>query len=288
MITNPFFRPDFVIDKNFFDEGPAVTPPRAVAVNSSSIDTSAIDKYRQGVEITHIKHYDAGIVKIHAGEPGHKWCDRRYGLGKKFRADYNAFEETKTFDAVGYIRDQANGDITTYTYPIVTKDYDASENYDKDGTIEPLTIRSKASFYSVDVPFEAHDIKAGLMGGNFDSVLSSDQVVTVDYFVPNPRPVPFIDMIDMIGNMPMQGYFDLTQAKLLPFVEERIANGFPLKSTYPSDMKTALAKMNLITTASITGTLGTDSYVRYNQIAQTSGWIFEGSIDSLAFGGFEQ
>ena len=35
------------------------------------MNTSVTDPYRQGVEITQQKYYDAGFVKIFAGEPGH-------------------------------------------------------------------------------------------------------------------------------------------------------------------------------------------------------------------------
>lgn len=58
--------------KSWFDEGPA---PRNImpmsTINTSSIDTSAIDAYRQGVEVTQMKHFDAGFCKITSGEPGH-------------------------------------------------------------------------------------------------------------------------------------------------------------------------------------------------------------------------
>lgn len=288
MIVDAFFKPDYITSYDFFREAEPVRPPRTVAINSSSIDTSAIDKYRQGVELTHIKHYDAGIVKIHAGEPGHRWADHRYGLGRGFRSEINEFEETNTFDAVAFIKDQEDGNIPSFSYPIVSRDYDGADNYENDGIIEPLIIRAKASFFSIDTPFEAHDIRAMLMSGNPTQNVSSDYIVSIDYRINNPRYVPFYDLIDMMGNIPTTAYFDQTLASFPAFEEKEMINDYP-RDAYNNasdDVLTALQKMN---SAIGTGSLRLDNYVRYNQVAAPTGWVFESnSVDSLAFGGLTQ
>ncbi len=43
-----------------------------IPFSGTIIDTSAIDAWRQGVEITQFKHWDAGTVKIRSGEKGHR------------------------------------------------------------------------------------------------------------------------------------------------------------------------------------------------------------------------
>lgn len=67
----------------WFDEGPV---PRDVininTVNSGGIDTSAIDSWRQGVEITLMSHFNAGLGKISAGEPGHLLKQNTFGGNK--------------------------------------------------------------------------------------------------------------------------------------------------------------------------------------------------------------
>jgi hypothetical protein len=68
----------------WFDEGPI---PRDIigvnTVNAVGIDMSPVDQYRQGVEITLMKHFNVGIGKISAGEPGHFLKQNSFGGGKR-------------------------------------------------------------------------------------------------------------------------------------------------------------------------------------------------------------
>lgn len=87
MSTQDFFCNKQTEDNVFFDEGPQVSQKKVTYIsgtfrNTSSIDTSQIDAYRQGVEITLFKHFDAGTVKIHAGEPGHVLRRNHFGMNK--------------------------------------------------------------------------------------------------------------------------------------------------------------------------------------------------------------
>jgi hypothetical protein len=95
-----------------------------------------------------------------------------------------AFLDNDRFDPSGFIDAQYTGDPITeiFTFPIVIGGDGEVETENHDGVIEPLTIRSSVSRRSTDGPFEAHDIKGGLMGGNTDSTLASSQIVQVDYF----------------------------------------------------------------------------------------------------------
>jgi len=314
MIVNKFFRPDFTPERPFFYEGPNVkyapigpsgsfhfiyaslVSPHSLTIqiiNSGSIDTSGIDAYRQGVEISDIKHYDAGLVKIHAGEPGHVLPRRQYGYGTSFRHDQDFFEEIDLFDPVEFIK--AQGDVDqfysssyTITWPIVTKDYNASDNYEFDGVIEPLVIRAAAAFFSIDVPFETHTIRGELMGGNTNPVKAANQIKTVDYFDPSEGSVPYLDLIDMLGNVPMEGFFNSDQRPLSPFVDERLPRDHPLSDTYEDDLGAALSAVYVSGSESITYA-STDTYVKYNQIAATSGFTYDAvqgvGTDSLSFGG---
>lgn len=49
-------------------------------VNTSSIDTSKWDEYRQGVEIVTEAHMMKGTVKVHSGEPGHWLPQTAFGM----------------------------------------------------------------------------------------------------------------------------------------------------------------------------------------------------------------
>ena len=78
----------------WFDDGPLVK--RVVRIddqNVNGIDTSAIDAYRQGVEITTMSHFDAGMGKISAGEPGHLLRQSSFGGARSRRQ----IEELKNY-----------------------------------------------------------------------------------------------------------------------------------------------------------------------------------------------
>ena len=52
-----------------FNEGPE-NKANIISVNTSSINTSEVDQFRQGVEMSLDKH-NVGMYKISAGTPGH-------------------------------------------------------------------------------------------------------------------------------------------------------------------------------------------------------------------------
>jgi len=261
--------------------------------NVEGIDTSEIDGYRQGVELTQQKHFDAGLAKIHAGEPGHVLRRNRYGMDKNFRTDA-AFEELDYFDPVDFIRAQ---DVSSplfssvITFPIITSDNDQIENYVFDGVIEPLTIRSKASFFSIEVPFESHDVKGAVMGGNTDTTFASDQVQTV-YLYDLKQQIGFLDQYADGVTFPGQvsgshnassnvGFFLHEKPQLSPFVDVRYPRNAPLATNYDSAMSAALSLM----------TGSTDSYINLaiGKRSATSGWDYDTNsgvgTDSLSFGG---
>lgn len=68
-----------------FNEAPREIVTGVSIVNTSSIDTSSFDAYRQGVELTCERHYQQGVAKIHSGEPetGHRIFQTGFGMGYK-------------------------------------------------------------------------------------------------------------------------------------------------------------------------------------------------------------
>lgn len=80
MSSNKYLQHSHDESAPWFDDGPLVK--RVVRVgdpNVNGIDTSAIDAYRQGVELTTMRHFDAGIGKISSGEPGHLLKQSSFG-----------------------------------------------------------------------------------------------------------------------------------------------------------------------------------------------------------------
>lgn len=281
MSNQDFFQSIRVIESDFFDEGPVITPAIAAGINTGSIETSRIDGYRQGVEITLMKHFDAGLGKIHAGEPGHVLRKNRFGMDKNFMPAPE-FQELDYFNPIKFMEAQDNGSYlydSIFTFPIITGDNVQIENYTYNGTIEPLSIRSVASFYSIDAPFEAHSVRGEVMGSSPDQTSATSYIVTVNDFDAAPDYIEFLDMVDMIdASTPLQGYFRPDKSKLKPFVDQRDPRNV-LYSSRQSDMNNALSLM----------TGSSDNYVSYKQVSATSGWDFDVNssvgTDSLAFGG---
>jgi hypothetical protein len=272
-------------DTTFFYEGPK--PPKNPTVASLSLsgtmDTSAIDGWRQGVELTQQKHFDAGTVKIWAGEPGHTLRQTRFGMDKNLGFGPK-FQDADRFNPVTYIaiQDHANNysllnDVMTF--PIITSDNDQSSERIADGIIEPLTIRAKAAFFSIDSPFESHEIKGAVMGGNLDMTKASSLITSLDYFNVKYKRVPYIDNVNMFGSSSTGAQFDPTKSVLLPFADTRMVRNVIPSTTYNSDLTSALTLM----------TGSTDNYVTPNKVSSTNGWNFDNNVnigtDSIAFGG---
>ena len=261
--------------------------------NVDGIDTSEIDGYRQGVELTQQKHFDAGLAKIHAGEPGHVLRRNRYGMDKNFRTEA-AFEELDYFDPVNFLRAQELDSPlfnNIITFPIITSDNDQIENYVFDGVIEPLTIRAKASFFSIEVPFEAHEVKGAVMGGNTDTTYASDQVQTV-YLYDLKQQIGFLDQYaDGVAFAEQEastahassivGFFLHEKPQLAPFVDARYPRNASLSTNYDSAMDAALSLMTGSTEGYINLAIGKRS--------APSGWDYDTNsgvgTDSLSFGG---
>jgi hypothetical protein len=246
-------------------------------VLTGSMDTAALDPYRQGVELTRLKHFDAGAsVKIHAGEPGHVLRKNLYGTDRNFLKQ-NYYQDLDYFDPIEYIK----SDQVLVTYPIITHDSDETENYNFNGVIEPLTIRAVAALFSIDVPFEAHAVKGMMMDGNSDITTSNSRILTVDDKTTNHKITPWLDLIDMIGTVkkiPTMAFFNDDKTYINPFNDGSIK--VQLSTNMSSEMSHALLQMNPMT----------EDYVPNGKISATSGWTYDDvtlkGTDSIAFGGF--
>lgn len=269
------------ITGDFFDEGPRIFPRSAAAINTSSIDTAPIDAYRQGVNLTQQKHFDAGIAKIHAGEPGHALRRNRYGMDKNFRPEAT-FEELDYFDPEFFLRAQEDLEplfFNIITFPIITGDNDQIENFYLNGIIEPLPIREIASFFSIEAPFQSRDVRASLMCGNVDPRFGCEMVLTVDEFREKECLAAFLDLIDMFGVYSTVGFFEHDFDPITPFADERRPHGVPTSSYQDDGIKAALSLM----------TGSTENYIKPEQHSATAGWDYANNVfpgtDSLVFGG---
>jgi hypothetical protein len=237
----------------------------------------------QGVELTDIKHYDAGFVKIFAGEPGHVLTQKHFGYyGGAFTEGNDAWSEIDRFDPIQYLSAQSKEKLNIYfqnvTWPIVTWDYDASKNYQYDGVIEPLTIRERVTFSGIDFPHSSHDTRGLLLDGNSNFNDGSDRILSINEFNSTQNINAFEDFSDVIGNFTIQSFINMYEKPIKPFEEISIYSGIPNSIT------------NTEIRSNFTGSFEShDILVNYNEISATAGFIY-GDVqgvgtDSIAFGG---
>jgi len=271
-------------NKEYFDDTPGVDKDERLKasnsssyVNTGSIDTSAIDAYRQGVEITRSKHFFVrSIPKIHSGEPGNVIKKNVFGSDKDNIFPENYYQDLEFYDPIKFLQ------TNQLTYPIITSDFNELENYNFNGIIEPMPIRSVASFFSIDIPFEARSVKGHLSDGNLDITLASDRKLTVDKKYTKHKIQPWLDMVDIIGDVkkiPTIGFFNTSDKVYLdPFND--LSNKVQLSTNLPEDMIEVVKKMNS----------STENYVKDGDISASTGWTYDDvwskGTDSIAFGGF--
>jgi len=200
----------------------SIVPTYGLATGST--DTSAIDAYTQGVELTQLKRHDAGFAKVWSGEAGHQLLVTWYGEQGPATSNPFADNDTSYFNFPSSVVKNsptfpivlfpiqalptapnapapAQNSLTYKTGPSV-KTTDGVVRYRTqqdisyttlNGTIEPLAIRLQPSFYNSDVPSNPHLVVGEAGSGNVDVNGGSDQVRTVDYYNTRLHQPPFSD-----------------------------------------------------------------------------------------------
>jgi hypothetical protein len=181
---NFFLDPASVDDSRAFNEGPPVIIN--VTTFTESIDTSAVDAFRQGVEITNAKFYDAGVIKIHAGDPGHVLVKTTHGENAAYEhnATFNDhFDvEPKTYVAMQKQTTNHQAKSPALSVPNQTLPVGFLSNYLSDGIIDPLAARSKKKQLSLDVDDDPNGVRGMLQSGN-EALLTGSDVVETQYVI---------------------------------------------------------------------------------------------------------
>lgn len=277
---------------NLLNRPPNVDPH--VPQISRNYLSSSVDVYRSGVNVLNSKQWNSGIVKILAGTPGHIVDPLCLGVNKISILSEDTFVEIEPFKAQLYVGIQANESAIfpedVFTFPIITSDVNQLENYTLNGIIEPIPIRSVVSNFSINVPFEPQGVRGGVGNGNIDHRLSSDQVLSVDYYEPGrPNENAFLDagetldIRDANGNIIVPGvtigYFYLNPNSLSPFADEVPPRDSPVNSTYTNDLIAAIYNLSS----------STSTYITRKQRSAGAGFTYDSSYpagtDSIAFGG---
>lgn len=264
-------------------------PRPILSLNIDFFTSASVDAFKNGIEITQEKHWTAGVAKITAGTPGHLVDNTFFGGGTPPPIlSPDVYYEIEVFNPIKYV--ETGGQLYDFTYPIITSDVNQAENYILDGIIEPLTIRAVISNFSINFPFEPHSIKGNVDGGNLGKLSESDQVLSVDYYLPNRiNKTPFLDCGELIGLFDENngvytgqsiGYFITDQNDLGTFEDRTYLRGEETSSTYTNDLIEALQRMS----GSVQGT----TYMNNRQKSATCGFVYNNSYsgtDSIAYGG---
>ena len=234
------------------------------------IDTKAIDAYRQGVEITQFKHYDAGIVKIHAGEIGHVLKKNRAGEDRHYRTEL-VYSDVNSVNPELRVSGKDNSTIINT---------DMLDGRVEDGVIEPLTIRSIARRERSMLDHEPHQIYGSLSAGTELQHCSSSPVVIVDYFKKGKSGTTFNDCMEYFRNLPIQHKTELT-----PYVD--IRSDLESSSQYATTWRETDVDGKFLPVVSSMAGARDSGYVSLGQVSAAAGWVYDSSVgtDSIAFGG---
>jgi len=303
-----------------FDEGP-IPHVATVGINTSSINTSEIDPFRQGVEITQNKHAYVANFKISAGTPGH--IIRPVCFGVNANVDIitaNYYQELDAFNPVTYI--ELGSSLSKNNVYGTEEDFlDKQAAYN--GVIEPLSIRSIEGFLSTELPFQIHSCRGEFLAGNSDrATAANDEILTVDYIpkklvaingnrgyiegnIAYENKSPFYDRQGAIHRVPTAGSLTGSTYKQLPqngsikyFLTDLSGSNFFSNVNFPFDDSQVYLKSLGITVAThgsdmvqvlIAMSGSTGNYVPPGKKSATAGFVYDSlgyaGADSIAFGG---
>lgn len=238
---------------------------------SGSIDTSAVDAYLQGIELTQDKQFFAGVAKIWSGYPNHELPQTEFGESQIFEEDL-PFEEKRKYNAIDFIQhsDQKSSFEFFTVYAL---------KHSRDGAIEPFDVRS-GSLDGHALPL--HSIKGTFGQGNTNEFGETDQVT--DQFRINTTSSFgfFVDSNVLLkretyrtGLLPRETY-------LAPYTDD-----FPYKIGLKQPTS---ASAPFITARNAMSGTDLNSRLANKSKSMTCGFVYDGATngtDSRAFGGLK-
>ena len=224
-----------------FSEGKNQIDRVSTTFVSNSMDTTQVDAYRQGVELTLDRYFQQGIAKIWSGNENHAIEMRILGEeDDDIFPEVTCFVEVSKFDPVLSLRSDLSTQVVVIDTPISTNERCF------DGVIEPLSIRRAITFSSIDVPFEAHSVNGSVEGGNLDAFRRADKIVSrfkiKDISIGN---LPFEDNVDMFSGMPTNlGYWPATTKTIGSFDDAQKKDGIILPENASEDFKEKIKELS--------------------------------------------
>lgn len=245
---------------------------------TGSIDTSEVDTFRQGVELTHPKHFTAGVAKIWSGWENHEQPQLIFGQSVSYDQE-TAFEDSLRYDSQNYLTlpkadkvriERLEGDMLRRLM---------------DGSLDPFNVRSG----SLDGgPVPSHGFSGAVMDGNLNEFLECDQIVT-EYIAAltgsSFAAPPFVDGTAMLARttyvtgtarLPHSANVTAFSDSIRDPVDSKVGLMMPLSMS--SDHRATRMRLN---------PSGSAERIGRGKIAMAAGFVFGETrgTDSLAFGG---
>lgn len=243
------------INNAWFYEGPL--PTNSADFSSGSIDTSIIDQYRQGVELTLEKHFDAGFVKIYSGEPCHilRLSSLGQNYGKQFSKTQIYVDRDHLTPQSFVLSDTSNKNNSVN---VIFDELNEVKSNVIDGVIEPLVVRERQKFFNINV--KVHIARAGLQSGNEN--LGSDLLSS------NYKKYGFYN-----ERAPSSDNSNIKDVSIKPFIDLHFR-----KSVVTTESDIVEATKNMSSSV--------QDYMKTDEFTACTGFVYDFSqVDSLAFGG---
>ncbi len=217
---------------------------RRASQNQNTL-TNEFDQYRQGVELTHAKHFAQGMVKIHAGFNGqtgvHTVPQFVYGQTQKSFTDELYYRDVLPTAPQTHV----NGSVTP-TYYLVDQGNDMDVNTDIfDGVIEPFHIRDVVALRR---EFQAYERKLwGALGeGNVSNREGSD---VFTHIIKNRErhigAFPLVDTVDTTASLvTVVESESVNSRKRGPFNEDYSKKGTFISTKMDVEMVVAVSDMD--------------------------------------------
>jgi hypothetical protein len=261
-----------------FDEAKDV--PKKNVVTFSGSNLSAVDPYRQGIELQTEEQYYQGLVKIHSGYPEHKLPQVIFGQEDTSVVNENWYQEVDTFSVLPFIefdtKDPSIAALRPFNGAFTRTSSSIGDRFDEiyDGVLEPLSIRSKLTRLDV-----VHSSKASSIEGNErrqDG--SSDSIAIVYSLINSPNLAAFVDSMKSRGSTAFHEDFEPLSNILRPWIDERDIVGSVIAPHADPYMISIILSLNMMR----------DNLSPPDRKSTTCGFVYDtaAGTDSLSFGGF--
>ena len=264
-------------------------PSKSMVSKKNGMDTSRIDPFRQGINITsHKQFYKSRLWKISStgffsrdGSNFHAISSEEFGMPKGHDDSIPFYDLVSKFVATGWIHDE-----NTQTYP--QSFFDPALRYPDtmDGVLEAYPIRESFTNTSIEFPNYSRGIKSTLMDGNSAVFGGTNIVEQKNREAETPIVDPFIEGANavMIGfglgssgsdfSLPGPGYTSDIDRVIVPFKDDiEIPTNLYFSSSFQKGVLQSSLSIN-------------DRY----QKSATAGTVYINNAfnvtDSIAYGGF--